>query len=131
MNLMLFASLVADKKPTDVTRLDSIKPNFGTFAFTETLVGIAEGLQAVILIVCGIALLVAIATWALGRAFNSQTMQRVTAPALITCAIAAVLTGSAWGIIRWGSGINIMNENNDLISKTASSISVISTQPIL
>jgi len=98
----------------DINDLQDITPDFGYFPFTPTLIDIAEGIQAVAFIVLGIGLMLGGVLWYLSRHAKSSKMHDVGIGAFIGAGVAAVVAGSAFGIIRWaGNPENIQIVPND------------------
>jgi len=93
-------------------------PDFGYFPFMDTLYQIAQGIQGAALVILVVLIVVAAVSWVAGRATSSQTMQRVSVGALITCGVGAMLVGASWAFVRWAG-------NQDVLSSTAQEITTL------
>ncbi|MDR0483596.1 MAG: hypothetical protein LBH13_10680 [Cellulomonadaceae bacterium] len=94
--------------PMEPTITIDVTPN-RSLPFIRTLETYAGSLQTVMLIILGICLLLGIGAWIVGRVTSSPNMQRVTGTVIVTCLVAAALTGSAFTGVMWATGISIFD----------------------
>jgi hypothetical protein len=92
---------------------DSIPPNLGitvnfsAFPFMAQLQEWAGGIQAVCLILIGVAFVMAAVVWVMGRVFGNHHAQRISAAVFIWCAIAAAVAGAGMAITVYFAGLNL------------------------
>lgn len=80
-----------------------IRPNWGFFPFMDTLKSIVSGTEAVMLLVCVVAVLLATGGWILGKVSQNSGLARISGFVIVAAVIAAVIVASAGPLVDWAS----------------------------
>jgi hypothetical protein len=100
---VLAQRIAADTIPDNL----GVSTNFSAFPFMTKLQEWAGGIQAICLLLIGMAFVMAAVVWVMGRVFGNHHAQRISAAVFIWCAVAAAVAGAGFGITVYFAGLDL------------------------